>query len=152
MKKTTYAENLNYWKTSNASADAWMEKTRTLLKRHKGELKSEAYGRDSNGNAAFLVEFEIDGDAFKVVWPVLPSLTRNVLTAKIQAATMIHHDIKSRLIAAAVLGARSAFFAYLQLPSGQTVYEASLTTPLSGVPKLLLPPTTPVGVVEGEWE
>ena len=67
-----------------------------------------------------MLAFEIGGDKFKVLFPVLPSKSGNEKAARIQAATMIYHDIKSKCVSAAVLGSRAAFFSYLLLPDGRT--------------------------------
>lgn len=82
--------------------------------------------------------FEIGGDHFKILWPVLPTKDgKNELAAKRQATTFIFHDVKAKCLAATVLGARSAFFQYLLLPDGRSTTEASIPELMKGLPKLL---------------
>ena len=104
----------------------------------------EAFGREvSGGNdvAAYMLEFALQGDTFRVVWPVLPTRTATEAQARRQAATMLHRDIKARLVSALVKGARVAMFAYLVLPNGRTAAEASVGTLMDGVPPVIaLPP------------
>ena len=74
-----------------------------------------------------MLAFEIEGERYKVVWPVLVTQSGNEKAARIQAATMLYHDVKAKCISAAVLGVRSAFFSYLMLPDGRSAAE--LATP-----------------------
>ena len=122
-RELPYGEDINYWQTSRSSSDSWIEKTSKQLQKLNGSILAEAFGKDASGNSAFMLAFEIGGDEFKVVWPILPSKTDNNHASKIQAATMLYHDIKARCISATVLGVRTAFFSYLLLPNGRTTTE-----------------------------
>ena len=85
-----------------------------------------------------MIGFEINNDRFKLVWPVLPTKTKgNDRPARIQAATMLYHDVKARCISATVMGSRKAFFSYLLLPDGKTAAETALSELSKGIPKLL---------------
>ena len=87
---------------------------------------AEGFGRETQaGRSAFMLAFKIDDEQFKVVWPVLPSKSGNERAARIQAATMLYHDVKARCVSAKVLGPRAAFFNYLVLPDGRTTVEAA---------------------------
>jgi len=119
-----YAEQINYWKTSKSSPDVWLVRTRVLIAKAGGKVVAEGYGSEpETGRGMVMIAFELGGDRFKIVWPILPTKTGDDQAAKRQAATMLHHDVKSRCISAKVLGARPAFFSYLMLPGGQTVSE-----------------------------
>ena len=120
MNKLPYAEDINYWKTGRSSPDDWIARTVRQIQSLDGEVLAEAFGKDASGNSAFMLAFEIGGDKFKILFPVLPSKSGNEKAARMQAATMLYHDIKSKCISAAVLGARAAFFSYLLLPDGRT--------------------------------
>ncbi|GAI85532.1 unnamed protein product, partial [marine sediment metagenome] len=75
------------------------------------------------GKAAYMMAFKIGNDSFKVVWPVLPSRTGKPSAAKVQAATLLYHDIKAKAMTASVLGASVAFFSYMMLPDGRVASE-----------------------------
>lgn len=98
----------------------------------------EAIGKEPDtGREALLMVFEIKGDRFKVVWPVLDVRRKaNEKAARIQAATMMHHDIKAKCVSAKVIGARAAFFQYLMLPDGRAAVEASVPELQTGIPSL----------------
>ncbi len=87
---------------------------------------------------AHVIGFSVNGDAFKLVWPVLEHEPADALAAIRQAATMLYHDVKSRCIASRVFGARWAFHAELVLPDGRTAGQ--LTTPelAESLPKVAL--------------
>ena len=83
-----------------------------------------------------MISFEFEKEQYKVVWPVLPSRTKDDRAAKIQAATMLYHDIKAKCLSASVLGTRTSFFAFLLLPDGQIASDVStgeLNSVLPGV-------------------
>ena len=133
-----FAEDVNYWQTSKSSPDSWMEKTKRLILGLGGKVLMEGFGSEPmSGRSAFMLAFEIKGDHFKIVWPVLPSRGRNEGAARIQAATLIYHDTKAKCLSAVVLGARAAFFSYLMLPDGRTAVEASVPELAKGVPAML---------------
>ncbi len=119
-----YAEQINYWRTSKSSPDVWLARTRVLIAKAGGQVMAEGYGSEpQTGRGLVMIAFELGGDRFKIVWPILPTKTGDDQAARRQAATMLHHDVKSRCISAKVLGPRPAFFSYLMLPGGQTVSE-----------------------------
>jgi hypothetical protein len=132
-----YAEEVNYWKTSRASSDAWMDKTKRQIEKLDGNVLMEGFGSEPmTGRAAFVLAFEIGGDRFKIVWPVLPSKGDNEKAARIQAATMLYHDVKAKCISSAVLGPRASFFSFLMLPDGRTAAEASVPELAQTIPNL----------------
>ena len=134
-----FAEDIkHYWQTSQTSPDSWMKKTKDLIEKMGGIVLADAYGNDLvTGKAAFMLTFEIEGDNFKILWPVLPSRGKNDHAARIQAVTLLHHDVKAKCMKAAVFGARAAFFSYCMLPDGRTAVEASVPELAKGVPAML---------------
>ena len=132
--KLPYAENINYWKTSKSSPDTWLEKATKQIELLGGTVYTHAFGKDDNGNSAYMMVFSIKGDKFKVVWPVLPTKSDNEAAAKRQATTLLYHDIKAKSLSATVKGVREAFFQYLTLPDGRTTTQASIDELMDGIP------------------
>ena len=120
------ARELSYWKTGKASPDEWLRKAARHVEDAGGEITERAiamqYGRE-----VVLLGFELDGDAFRLVWPVLEHESGDNQAAVRQAATMLYHDVKARCLAARVKGARWAFHAELMLPDGRMA--GALTDP-----------------------
>ena len=139
--KHVYAEDVNYWRTGQSSPDKWIDDAKREIKAAGGTVIGEAYGSEaSTGRAAFMLEFEFAAERFRVVWPVLPTRTKNPAAeraARVQAATMLFHDVKARCVSAKVLGARSAFFSYLCLPDGRTAAQAASPELTALFPRLL---------------
>ena len=120
-----YAEDIgHYWQTGASLPGTWIEKAKKQIEEVGGVINAEAYGSMS-GKAAFMLGFTIDGEKFKVVFPVLESKSGKVGAAKRQAATMLYHDIKAKCMVANLLGTRAAFFSYLMLPDGRTMSEVA---------------------------
>lgn len=118
------AEDLNYWMTSTKSPDTWIDKAIKEIENAGGSISGHAFGCDSRiGCAGYMLEFELGGDRFRVCWPVLPAHESEAVAARRQAATMLYHEVKSRAVAAKVLGGRVAFFSYLMLPGGRSATE-----------------------------
>lgn len=133
-----YADNLNYWKTSTAAPDAWIDRAKKEIAAAGGVVGNEAFGSDEAGRAAFMLEFSFDGERFRVVWPVLnPRNLKDFRAARIQAATMLYHDIKAKAVSAKVHGARAAFFQFLLLPDGRTAAQIAAPELVMLYPKML---------------
>lgn len=145
----TYAEEVNYWKSGQSAPDTWLDKTKKELAVAGGKILAEGYGSDANSKAAYMLGFELDGQQYKIVWPVLPSKSGNTRAAKIQAATMLYHDVKAKCVSAKVLGNRAAFFSYLLLPNGRNVVESTLTDALDWLPVVLGGPKL-IGVADND--
>ena len=113
-----YAEEVPYWKTGSGSPEKWLDKSVTEIERAEGDVVRQGdvteYGR-----SAFLIEFSLSGETFKVMWPVLESRSGDRRAARRQAATMLYHDTKSRCIASRVLGVRAAFMPFMVLLMGE---------------------------------
>lgn len=135
--KLPYAEDVNYWKTGTSSPGTWIERVSRLIEGFKGKVYTHAFGKDDQGSGAFMIFFKIGPDNFKIIWPVLPSRSRNEEAARRQAATLLYHDVKAKCLRAAVFGTRSAFFQYLMLPDGRTAEQASVPELAAGIPVAL---------------
>jgi len=136
-----YAEDIgHYWKTSQTSSDIWLDRTRDLIISLGGYVYAQHSGSEPmTGKAAFLLVFEIDGDRFKIIWPVLPTRKKtDERAAKIQSATFLYHDTKAKCLKAIICGAREAFFSYLMLPDGRTASQASVLELSEGLPRMFL--------------
>ena len=134
-----YAEEMNYWKSSKQPPGYWLDKAADFLTDNGAEVRTTAKG-SGNGCVAYLIEFSVDGDAFRIVWPVLESKSGDVKAAERQAATMLFHDVKNRAIRLAIGGARTAFFEFLMLPNGRSVGELS-SNEITDAAKLLPAPS-----------
>lgn len=134
--KLPFAEEINhFWQTSQTAPDSWMDKTKRLIQEVGGRVITEAFGQQE-GQSAFLLEFEIGEDRFRLTWPVLPSKGKNERAARIQAATLMFHDVKAKCMTALVMGTRAAFFSYLLLPDGRAATSASVEELETGIPEL----------------
>ena len=135
-----YAEDINYWKTGKTSPDGWIDKAKAQIVKLDGVILAEGFG-SQDGRSAYMLGFEINAHRFKAIWSVLPTRVEGGdRAAKIQAATMLYHDIKAKCISPTVKGPRAAFFEYLMLPDGRTAIEASYFELIDGIPEKLLIP------------
>lgn len=147
MNVLPYAEKAPYWKTGKStSPGGWLDKAARHIEKYGGRVLIKAEGMDPrSGRQAYMLAFEMDGDNFRAVWPVLPvrhETKTSENSARVQASTLLYHDIKEKCNAAFVLGARAAFFPYLLLPDGRTAAEVS-------VPEII-PTIFPLMLSEGE--
>ena len=136
--KLPYGEEINYWKTSQSQPESWIDKAIKLIHELKGKVYTHAFGQDDQGNSAYMIQFQIGDDKFKLVWPVLPTKGGDEKAAKRQATTLIFHDIKARCLTARILGSRTAFFNYLMLTDGRTASQASMPELMQDIPQSLL--------------
>lgn len=127
MEKLPYAEDMNYWQTGKSLPDTWIENARKEIEAIGGKINSWAFGSETQtGRSAYMMQFEVGGEKFKIIFPVLPTRSKkNEASARIQAATMLYHDVKSKCMIAKIFGARSAFFAYLLLGDGTPLQSVS---------------------------
>ena len=132
-----YAEDVNYWKTGTTAPDTWIDNAKKEIRAAGGKTLGEAFGSDDQGRAAYMLEFSFGGERFRAVWPVLRSRAGNVKAARIQAATMLYHDIKAKCVSAKVHGPRAAFFQYLMLPDGRTAAQVAAPELTTTYPKML---------------
>lgn len=134
---TVYAEEVNYFETSTVAPDTWIEKAKKEITGIGGKVLQSGYGEDSNGRAMFLLAFKIGDDTFNIRWAALPYRTATKVekmkaqkerACKIQAATLLYHDVKHKVVMAKIKGVRASFLEYLLLPNGKTAGEASADT------------------------
>ncbi len=139
-QKQIYAEDLNFWQTGRGSPDEWIEKSKRQIIDLGGRILAEAFGSDGDGRAAYILGFEIAGDRFKTVWPVVKSKSGNTTAERRQAATTLYHVVKARCLEAVVRGPRVAFAADLLLPNGMTFSQASNQELMQAFPLMLTAP------------
>jgi hypothetical protein len=133
-----YAEDVNFWATGKSDPGKWIDAAKRQLKALGGEFKGEGFGSDGEGKAAFMLAFEIKGDKFKIIWPVLKSRSGNERGARVQAATSLYHYVKAVCLYAAVVGTRTAFFSHFMLTDGRTASEVSGHELAEMTPRLFL--------------
>lgn len=138
--KLPQAESVPYFGTSRSSPDTWIDKAIAEIVRAGGKITSHAFGCEPHtGRSAFLVAFTIAGDAFRITWPVLPSKGNKDNAARIQAATLLYHDVKAACVKARVFGCRTAFFQHLLLPDGREAHQAGTPEFLKALPAIAAP-------------
>jgi hypothetical protein len=139
--KPIYAEDVPYYQTGKSAAETWIERAKKEIRSVGGKITSEMFGVDETGRAAFMLAFQIGEEHFRLLWPVLPTRKgdpKSAKAAKVQAATALYHDVKAKVVTAKFMGVRTAFFAYLMLPNGQTASQAAGTDILGYVPPMML--------------
>lgn len=142
MPNTVYAEDVNYFQTSNKAADTWIDDAIDEIKAIGGSVSGYAFGVE-NGRSAFMMEFVISAERFKIIWPVLPTRAKGKdRAAKVQAATALYHDVKAKCVAVKFIGLRAAFLPYLSLPDGRIASQLATDDLTRLVPALLLPSVT----------
>lgn len=141
MTTKIYAEDVNYWQTSQKAADTWIDDAIDEIKAISGKVLGYAYGTQSDGRSAFMMEFSLDAERFKIIWPVLPSKSGKERAAKVQAATALYHDVKARCVTVKFMGKRQAFFSYLVLPDGRTAAQATGDELVALTPQLFMLPS-----------
>ena len=112
------ATDLPYWKTGRSPPDEWLRKAKAQVEQAGGTI-TESGAIMQYGHEVVLLGFKMDGDTFRVMWPVLEHEPKDNQAAVRQAATMLFHDIKARCVSARVKGARWAFHGELMLPDGR---------------------------------
>lgn len=135
---TTYAEDVNYWKSSRSGPDTWLDKAKVEIRRAGGQVVgSGSFSEDLTGRAGFMLAFTLANDNFTVKWPVLKSKSGDHKAAQIQAATALYHEVKAACVKVKFLGARAAFLAYLMLPDGRTASESTSETLVTALPQII---------------
>jgi len=132
------AEELNYWQTSRSSPDSWIDKAKRQIQSLGGKVEAEGFGQDSEGKAAFMIGFSLNGDGFKIIWPVMKSKTGNERAARIQAATSLYHYVKGVCLYAAVVGPKPAFFGHLMLPDGKIASQLASDKLAEMIPRIVM--------------
>jgi len=131
------ADDLPYWKTSASDPGTWLDRAAVEIERAGGEVIGQACGKLPGGGTAFVLQFKLEGDLFRIVWPVLtPRHEKDLLGARRQAATALFYDAKARCLSARFMGARAAFCAFMLLPDGRSVGDLALNQ-LAELPEIL---------------
>lgn len=128
-----YAEDCSYWKTSKSGVEGWLDKTERLIEQIEGEVITRIAGK-SGGKEAIMFVWELKGEQYKLMWPVLPTKKDERSAAMRQAATMIYHDTKARINRLKIFPPEVVFSDWLVLPNGQTIAESRV----EGIPQNLL--------------
>ena len=132
-----YAEDIgHYWQTSQSSPDVWIDRAKKVIEDMGGKILADGFG-STGEQAAFMLAFKFKEQKYKVVWPVLPSLSGKGAAAKRQAATLLYHDVKAKAMTASVLGFETAFFSYMMLPDGRVSAELAKPELADAFPKLI---------------
>jgi len=141
MIDIVYADDVNYWKTSGASSESWLEKTKKLISDFGGIVHSEMLGT-FNGRSALMLGFVFEDNQYKIVYPVLAvRQEQDVPHAKRQAATALYHEVKALVVSAKFRGIRATFHSYLVLSDGRTAGELSAPEIVDAIPiAFRLPP------------
>ena len=136
MPNRPFAEDLPYWKTSNLGLDNSINRIVKEITNANGKITGKAV-IETEDQAFIFIEFCFQGDRFKIDWEALPSKKGDRKAALIQAAAMVYHDVKGKLVAARVKGYRKAFLEYLMLPDGYVVSDLA-----DHLPMMLLSPSS----------
>lgn len=141
MPEIIYADQVNYWKSGTSTPDMWLDKAEKELKSVGGTVYSRIVGM-VRGQSAAMIEFVLEGDNYRVTYPVLAVRNnKDLLAARRQACTALYHDVKSRCVALKFIGAKPAFMSYLLLPDGRTAGQLSAPELMAQIPDVfLLPP------------
>lgn len=119
-----WADTIPYFKTGQSSPDTWIQKAKEELSKAGAKDVCEAMLSTPDRTTIGLA-FRLNGETFRVVFPVLPRYYEGEdRAARIQAATLMYHDIKARCVSARVFGLRAAFIGNL-LVDGTTLGEMS---------------------------
>ena len=144
--KLPYANDVDYWRTGTTRTPAqWIELAIGQIRSHGGSNIFQAIG-EQDGREAFMLQFDMKGSRYKIVWPVLPVFSTtesNTSAARRQAATTLYHDVKARCVAATRYGDRFGFFQFKLLPNGQTVGQLSDPDLLEHLPAIMSAPQLP---------
>lgn len=137
--KKVYAEDLNFWKSGKESPDKWIELAKRQIEGLGGNVFAEAFGADA-GRSAYILGFEIGGEKFKMVWPVIKSKSGDVSAERRQAATTLYHVVKAKCLDVVVRGPRVAFAGEWLLPNGRTMGEMTSEELMRAIPLMLSAP------------
>lgn len=136
----TLAHDVNYWRTGQRDPDTQLGRAEQHILDAGGTIDARCIGM-IGGIESILLSFTIEGESFRIVWPVLATMNDDDRSlrraARIQAATFVYHDVKAKCLAAQVLGWRTAMLPYLITTNGRTVAELSNPELERCLPRLL---------------
>lgn len=142
-----YANEVDYWKTGQTrTPEQWIALAVKQLEDHGATNVVTASG-DNDGRHCFMMQFMLAGQQHRIIWPVLPvrwtDSESDKRAAKVQAATVLYHEVKHRCVVATRYGSQFGWFAYQQLPDGRTVQQLSSDELMRGVPEVMTPKMLP---------
>ncbi len=156
MSNPLYAEELgHYWKTGERrSSDDWLALIEALIAEVGGVILQSAYGKEPQvDRAAYMLTFRVGEDVFRIVQLVLQTRTKKPAdekAARIQAVTLMYHDVKARIMQIKIKGARRVFFEYLLLPDGRVAGDVGTEELMSKVPAFLSSNIRPLALPPGD--
>lgn len=135
-----YAEDVKYWRTGHSAPDLWIERAKLELMKVGATAISEMFGQDPQGRSAYMLQFFLDGEKYRIAWPVLPTRSGDQRAARTQAATLLYHDIVARCMTSYVLGKRASFLTFLMLPDGRSASQIASSELVHAIPQMLMAP------------
>lgn len=127
MEDLPFAKDLPFFKTSQSDPEKWLDKTEKLIESIGGRVDTRVTAR-ANGKQGILIGFIIEGDYYKLTYPVLAVKDeKNGYAALRQCATLIYHDVKSRVNRIRIFHPRVVFADFLVLRDGSTLAESATT-------------------------
>lgn len=115
-----YAEDMNYFKTSKKSADAWLDDTVELVESISGKVTDRAIVKKGDREVCF-IKWEHNHKTYQFLWETLPvKLKGNERAARVQMVTALYHAVKAKVIEAKFRGVDTAF-AGDRLVSGEPI-------------------------------
>lgn len=158
MNKLPFGEDIgHYWRTSKKDAGYWLNSVRDMIVSIPGCKVLKKVDYEENDQNFFLVEFTVGLDWFKIIYPVLPvRQLKDREAARVQAVTLMFHEVKSRMMLIKIFGIHYAFLNYLVADNGKTVSQMAVPE-LAKLPILLDAPRQPQlnsgdEIVEGEYK
>lgn len=123
IAKIRFAEEAPYWKTSRTAAEDWIERAKKVIVSAGGKVLADMV-LSIEGKTTFVTKFAmaIDGQEreYRIDWPVLKSRGGDERAAKIQAATVMYHAVKSMLLLAVPYGPRASYLIWDLMPDKKT--------------------------------
>ncbi len=123
----SYAEDVNYWKTSQSGVESILDNAKKEIKAVGGSITGSGMLEQHNLSLVF-VAFTLGDDDFRIAFPVLEPRSKspaNETAARRQAASALYHSVKARCVEMKFTGARAAFGGYRLLPTGHTDGETA---------------------------
>ncbi len=123
IARIRYAEEAPYWKTSRTAAEDWVEKAKRVIVGAGGRVLADMV-LNVEGKTTYVIKFAmaIDGQEreYRIDWPVLKSRAGDERAAKVQAATVLYHAVKSLLLLAIPYGPRASHLIWELMPDQKT--------------------------------
>lgn len=126
-----YAEQANYWQTSETKPNDWFERAQKEIEAAGGifrrVVQDDVKDPKTGQLTTYTIEFQIGGREMRVAYQTLESKYAEPpsrLTARrVQAATALYYDVKARCVDAKFHGVDHAFLPYIVMKDGRTLVE-----------------------------